>query len=321
MAQLKPAYFFFGGDEIKIAAARKRLAERAQREGSAFEQFRGDACTAGAVAQAISMQSLLGGSRIVLADGVGRWKAAEVGPVADAIAGLAAAGADAGGQDTVAVLISDKKPLVALERAVESVGGEIKEFKAPSAKGMPKWLATQAQALGAEIDPDAAQLLVDMVGADRPRYLVSEVEKLVTFAGPGGSISRDDVALLGTGESAPKVFALTDAVMLEQRGRAFELARELLDAGERPQGIIFALVRTLGQAQQAGAVLAAGGDVAGELKISPWLANKLVDSVRMRGDDSIEQALTHLARLDYDTKGGNALDDETNLMLALDRIA
>ncbi len=323
MAALKPAYFFFGGDDVKIGAARRRLAERADREGATFEQFRGDACSAAAVAQAISMPSLLGGSRIVLADGVSRWKAAEVGPVADAITALApdGAAAAAGGQETVVVLIGEKKPLVAIERAVEGVGGEVREFKAPSARALPKWLAQQAQALGVEIDSDAAELMVDLVGADRPRYLISELEKLATYAGAGGTISRDDVSALGTGEAVPKVFALTDAVMLEDKARALELARELLDSGERPQGIIFALVRSLGQAQHASAVIAAGGDVAGELRISPWVAGKLAEAARLRGDDSIEDALKRLAELDYNTKGGNALDDETNLLVTLEAIA
>lgn len=321
MAALKPAYFFYGGDDVKIGAARKRLAERAKQEGAALEQFRGDACSPGAVAQAISMPSLLGGSRIVLADGVSRWKAADVGPVADAIEAMPPPGEVAGGQDTVVVLIGEKKPLVALERAVECVGGEVREFKAPSAKALPKWLAQQAEALGVEIDADAAQLMVDMVGAERPRYLISELEKLATFAGPGGRVTRDDVVTLGTGESVPKVFALSDAVLVEDTQRAVTLARELLDAGERPQGIIFSLVRSLSQAQHASAALAAGGDVAGELKISPWLAGKVADAARLRGEDSLEDALRQLARLDRDTKGGNALDDETNLFVTLERIA
>jgi DNA polymerase-3 subunit delta len=323
MAALKPAYLFFGGDDVKIGEARRRLAERAAAEGAAFEQFRGDACTPEAVAMAISMPSLLAGSRIVLADGISRWKAAEVGPVADAIASLAVGGeaGEPSDQHTVVVLIGEKKPLVALQRAVEAVGGEIREFKAPTAKALPAWLAKQAEALGVQLDGDAAQTMVDMVGADRPRYLVSELQKLATHAGQGGRISAADVAALGTGDAVPKVFALTDAVMLQETDRAFALARELLDAGERPQAIAFALVRTLGQAQHANAVLSSGGDVAGELGISPWLASKLTEAARLRGETSVEQALVRLARLDRDTKGGNALDDETNLMLALEAIA
>ncbi len=321
MAALKPAYFFFGGDEVKIAAARRRLAERAAADDATFEQFRGDACTAGAVAQAISMPSLLGGRRIVLADGVSHWKAVEAAPVADAIAGLMADAGDDAGQDTVVVLIGEKKPLVALQRAVESIGGEVREFKAPGAKALPGWLAKQAAALGVELDADAAQLMVDMVGTQRTRYLVGELEKLATYVGPGGLITSADVTALGTGEATPKVFELADAALSQDTERAFKLACELLEAGERPQAITFALARSFGQAQHANAVLSSGGDVAAELGISPWLAGKLTQSARLRGEDSVEQALVRLARLDRDSKGGNALDDETNLMLALAAIA
>lgn len=307
---------------MKIGAARRRLAERAADDGASFEQFRGDACTPDDVASALMMPSLLGGSRIVLADGVDKWKAADVEPVAQAIASLGSeAAASAGAQATTVVLIGAKKPLAAIDKAVAGVGGEVKEFKAPGVKALPGWLQAQAGALDVTLNEDAARMMIDLVGAERPRYLLSELEKLATHAGAGGTITSADVDVLGTGEAVPKVFALTDAVLSEDAPRAIELARELIDAGERPQGILFALVRSVGQAQQAAAVLGGGGDVAGELGISPWLASKVTDVARVRGEDSLKSALERLAELDFNTKGGNQLDDETNLFVTLEAIA
>ncbi|MBJ7348735.1 MAG: hypothetical protein JHC87_09220, partial [Thermoleophilaceae bacterium] len=198
MAALKPAYFFYGNDDVKVAAARQRLAQRAQTDGAQLEHFRDESCTPQAVAGAIAMPSLLGGSRIILADGVGKWKAADVGPVADAIGFLAPGEADAhDAQQAVAVFISDKKPLMAIEKAIKAIGGEVKEFKAPSAKALPKWLQEQAKAMGVELDPAAAELMIALVGAERPRYLRSELEKLATYSN-GEPITREDVELLGT---------------------------------------------------------------------------------------------------------------------------
>ncbi|MBJ7348925.1 MAG: hypothetical protein JHC87_10190, partial [Thermoleophilaceae bacterium] len=133
-------------------------------------------------------------------------------------------------------------------------------------------------------------------------------------------ITREDVELLGTGESVPKVFAFGDAVIEGDGARAINLARELIASGERPQGMQFALVRTFSQAQRAAAVLSEGGDVADELGISPWLAGRVTTSARLRGPDVLAQAMVTLAQLDRDSKGGNALDDETNLMVALNEL-
>src|SRR5690349_8890622 len=145
MADLKRAYLFHGDDEVKIDQARKRLAARARDDGSIFESIAGDALTAENFAMTLTSPSLLPGTRIVLADGIEGWKAADVGPAADAVALLA------GGEiDAVAVLICRKKPLKAILDAVETAGGEIREFRPPSDAELPGWLVQQAKGMGVE---------------------------------------------------------------------------------------------------------------------------------------------------------------------------
>ena len=61
----------------------------AEREsGSAgVEVFEGDACTPEAIAGALTAMTFAIGRRFVIADGVERWKEADVAPVAAALAG------------------------------------------------------------------------------------------------------------------------------------------------------------------------------------------------------------------------------------------
>ncbi|MBK5231328.1 MAG: hypothetical protein JJE27_09180, partial [Thermoleophilia bacterium] len=106
MSDLKPAYLFTGDDEVKIDQARERLAARAQADGAILESLRCDVCTPRDFAVALSSPSLLPGHRIVLADGVENWRAADVGSAVEALESLAR-----GDLGATAVLICRKKPL------------------------------------------------------------------------------------------------------------------------------------------------------------------------------------------------------------------
>ena len=329
MAELKPAYLFTGDDEVKIDQARKRLAARAEADGAMLEPLSGDACTPQNFAAVLTSPTLLPGKRIVLADGVENWRAADVGPAADAINALAD-----GHIDAVAVLVCRKKPLKAITDAVAAVGGQAQEFKPPSAKELPGWLESQAKTFDVEIEPAAARLLIDMVGEPQKnvpvskkwnpkRRLLSELEKLAIYAGPQGTISVDDVAQLGSGEASAEIFALTDAAVGGDSKTATQIAEQLLAAGEPPQRIVAMLARSFGQAQSVAALQDAGrsGAIAEELKINPYVLRKLEAQARERGGAALRDALVEIARLDSAVKGGSALDSETELFRSIEAIS
>jgi DNA polymerase-3 subunit delta len=329
MAELKRAYLFHGDDEVKIDEARKRLAERAARDGAAFDVLTGERHAAEDFALALTSPSLLPGTRIVLADGIEAWKAADVAPAAAAVAALA------GGEiDAVAVLICRKKPLKAMLEAVETAGGEVREFKPPSEGQLPDWLAGQARGLGVELTPQAAARLVELVGRppkrapaaqqwSQKRRLRSELEKLAIAAGPQGAIDVPLVEQLVRGEATAEIFALTDHAVAGEREAAIREAESLLAAGEPAPRIVAMLARAFGQVQTAAALSEAGraGEVAEAAAAPPWLAKKLIGQAQRRGGEAIRGALIELARLDDAVKGGSALDPRTALLRSLERVA
>lgn len=329
MTDLKPAYLFTGDDEVKIDQARKRLAARAQADGAILESLHGEACTPQAFAITLTSPSLLPGHRIVLADGVENWRAADVGPAVDALGALSE-----GGLDATAVLICRKKPLKAIADGISAAGGETREFKPPSAKELPAWLQKQAGTLGVELDRKAAETMIERVGeppknattAQRyspKRRLLSELEKLALLVGAGETITLDDVEHAGSGQASAGIFALTDAAVAGNRPAAIRIAEQLLTAGEPPPRIVAMLARSFGQAQQAAALAEAGraADIATELKLPPWLAGKVAEQARARGGSALRDALIEIARLDSAVKGGSALDGETELIATISRIA
>jgi DNA polymerase-3 subunit delta len=328
MADLKRAYLFFGDDEVKIDQARKRLAARAQEDGSIFESLSGDALTPDNFAMTLTSPSLLPGTRIILADGIEAWKAADVGPAADAVAALAG-----GDIDAVAVLICRKKPLKAITDAVATADGEVREFKPPSEGELPGWLVTQAKQMGVTLEESAATLLIQIVGKPPKRVsnaqnwspkrrMLSELEKLATTAGKGGTIDRALVAEGVHGEATAEVFDLTDHAVSGNREAAIRDAERLLAAGEPPVRIVAMLARSFGQVQTAAALIESNrsGEIADQAGIQPWLAKKLSAQARQRGGSSLRDALIELARLDDAVKGGTALDSETELLRSIEMI-
>lgn len=329
VAELKRAYLFHGDDEVKIDQARKRLAARAERDGAVLETVSGEQLTPENFAMTLTSPSLLPGTRIVLADGIEAWKAAELGPAADAVELLGG-----GDIDAVAVLICRKKPLKAMLEAVKNVGGEVREFKPPSERQLPEWLGQQAEALGAQLAPRAAARLVEIVGRpskrasaakqwSQKRRLLSELEKLCINVGPGGTIDLELVEQLASGETTAEVFALTDHAVSGAHAAAVADAERLLASGSAVPMVTAMLARTFRQLQAVGALIESGrekeiGEVVGGNK---WLADKLVRQARERGSRSAGEALVAIARLDTAVKGGSALDDQTELLRTVETIA
>src|SRR3954454_460186 len=88
VAAFKSAYLIHGDDHGRIAERRQRLRALAESQAgsSGVEVLEGDACTPDAVVGALSAMTFALGRRFVIADGVERWKEAEVAPVAAALA-------------------------------------------------------------------------------------------------------------------------------------------------------------------------------------------------------------------------------------------
>ena len=86
----KTAYLIHGDDHGRISERRAKLRAMAESEAgtAGVEVFEGDQCTPGNIAAALSTMTFAMGRRFVIADGVERWKDAEVEPVAQALPGL-----------------------------------------------------------------------------------------------------------------------------------------------------------------------------------------------------------------------------------------
>jgi DNA polymerase-3 subunit delta len=321
MAEMRPLYLIAGTDGAKIDATRARLRARAEREGGdaaleVFEPGEGKGMPDHeALLAAIPAMSLMGERRYLLADGVERWRDRQHEAVAAALAELP--------PDLTLVLIARDKAPAKLLKAVKAADGEVHQFAAPKAREMPRMLVADAQQLGFRLEPAAAKMLVDRMGAN-PVRLRHELERLALWAGEGGEVSAADLAAMVTDTSEAAVWSLSDALLERDASAALRIGERLIAQGENVTGLIYGLASRLRAARAAADQLAAGippKQVESSLKMHPYAAKQLVARVRDTDPGDLRAATETLAELELWCRGGADYGDELALTLALRRAA
>jgi DNA polymerase III subunit delta len=318
---MQALYLIGGTDEAKIDATRSRLRARAEREGGAaalevFEPGEGRGMPDHeALLAAIPSLSLMDSRRYLLADGVERWRDKQLDAVAGAIGDLP--------PDLTVVLISRAKAPAKLTKAVKAASGEIHEFEAPKAREMPRQLVADAQRLGFRLDPAAARLLVDRMGAN-PMRLANELGRLSLWAGEGGEVGLADLEAMVADTQEAAVWTLSDALLEGDAAAALMVGEQLIAQGENLTGLIYGLASRLRSACSAAAQLEAGvppKQVESSLRMHPYAAKLLVGRVRQVELTDLRAATETLAELELWCRGEKDYGDELALTLALRSMA
>jgi DNA polymerase-3 subunit delta len=321
VAELKPVYLVCGDDDAKIDAWRARLRRRAEEEHGpgGLERFDGSTHDPETVAAALATLTFSTGTRYLLVDDVGSWKAAALAPLEAALASPT--------PDTVLVLIVRGKPLKALAKAVESAGGELREHEAPKPWQMPKWLVARAKEAGLQLDAEAAKALVASVGG-QPQRLSRELEKLELAVHPNTAISLDDVEELSPAEASARAYDLADALVAGDHIASVRLAADLRAQEERPGGLLYPITRRLREVHRAAALLERGLPEQKAVEAvggPPWLAKKTVAAAKRADREALERATCVFADLEIELRGGllspTAVDEDTAFSRALERAA
>ena len=324
MPAFRPAYLIHGDDHGRIAERRARLRAMAEAEGGpgAVEVFEAERCNADEVAAALNAMTFAIGRRFVIADGVERWKDAEVAPVCDALAGM--------DPETLTVGFFARedgraKAPAALRDAVKAAGGAVAEEGAVKSRQLPSWVVEQAAGLGLRMDVEAARTLVARVG-DRQQRLLREIEKLAIEHPEGATVSVEDVEEASATSAEKRLWTLADALVAGDRAAALRTLVELRGQGERLPGLLFAMVRRLRDAHEVAIGLEAGrpaASIKGRLRMPPYAADRLIADVRRRDPEDFRRALELLADVELQSRGGGAaaLGEDTVAVRAVLAIA
>jgi DNA polymerase-3 subunit delta len=315
--EMQPLYLIAGTDGAKIDATRARLRARAEGDGGVaaleiFEPGEGrGAPDHEALLAAIPAMSLTESRRYLLADGVERWRDKQLDAVIAALGELP--------PDLSVVLIARAKAPPKLAKAVRAAGGEVHEFEAPKAREMPRVLVADAQRLGFRLEPAAARMMVDRMGAN-PQRLQNELERLALWAGEGGEVRATDLGAMIADTSEAVVWVLSDALLERDAAKALRIAERLVSQGENVTGLIYGLASRLRKACTAAAQLEEGvppKQVESSLGMHPYAAKQLVARLRESSLDDLRAATIGLADLEVWCRGGADYGDELALTLAL----
>jgi DNA polymerase-3 subunit delta len=313
----KPAYLVHGDDHGRIAERRARLRALAESESGTggVEVLEGDAATPEQAAAALQAMTFALGRRFVIVEGVERWKAGDLEPLAQAMQPPPP-------DTTIAFFAREESRAKApdgLHEIVKQAGGDISAEQTVKPWELPKWVAARGRELGLEFDRGAASALIRHVG-DRQQRLVRELEKMELELGPGATVTEQTVDDLAATSAERKVWTLADAIVAGDDALAQRCLLELRGQGERLPGLIWNVAKRLREANDIATRLDAGqspAQVRKGLRMPTKAAERLIDDVSRREKEGLRAALAALADLERDSRGGGALSEDTAAVLAV----
>lgn len=306
MPELGPLYLIHGEDHGGVAARRTRLLTLAESRGHGVEVLQGEDAAPAGVAGALAAMTLALGRRVLIVDGVERWRGADV---EKHLAGLLA---QMPPETTLAMFGREEaraKAPEALVNAVKKANGSVGVQATVKGRALPKWVESEARTLGLELDGAAARMLIARVG-ERQQRLVRELEKIALASG-GGRVGAEQIDALAAQSAERPAYELADALVAGDEQAAIRLYARLWGQGERVSGMIGLIARRASAALRVLSLLEQGASPAKiKQELAPmqgFLVDRLIAEVR-RGDPArLREALGVLADLELRTHGGSQL--------------
>jgi DNA polymerase-3 subunit delta len=310
MAELKPVYLIHGDDHGAVAERRaglRALAERGEGGTASVELLDGPAATPAAVAEALSAMTLAIGRRVIIVEGVERWRQEDVEKQ------LSAAMAQMPPDTTLAMFAREEaraKVSAALHDAVRRAGGQIVAQMTVKSWELAKWAREQAARMGVELDSAAAKALVTQVG-DRQQRLLRELEKL-SLEGDGErrTVAVQEIESRAAHSAEWRAFGLADA-LVGGDGREATLAYlRLRGQGERLSGLLYLMASRVREGLAVALRLQAGesaGEIKRGLRMPARAAERFIADVSRTDPERLRAALATLADLELDSRGGAPL--------------
>ena len=252
MAELKPAYLVCGDDDAKIDAWRARVRRRAEEERGpgGLEIFDARSSEPAEIVAALSALTFDPGTRYVLVDDVGAWKAAELGPLESILAEMP--------PETVLVAIARGKALKQLcegDRAGRRRGARVRRAEAVGAAQVDRSSAVASSASRSIRRPPRSW----WPGRHQPAAALARAGEARARRSTRARTSRPRTSsVLAAGDTAPQAYDLADALVAGDLKATLALAEQLESHGERPGRLVYPVVRRLREVHRAASLLDQG---------------------------------------------------------------
>jgi DNA polymerase-3 subunit delta len=209
-------------------------------------------------------------------------------------------------------------PLVKAVRAV----GRVVDVSPGTGRARAQWLSDRIAASGLQLDRAASERLAAHLGDDLGR-LDGLLASLTAAYGEHAHVHESDLEPFLGSEGGAAPWDLTDALDAGDGGRALEVLRRLLGAGERhPVQVLGGLHRHYAAMLRLDGV--EGVDEAGAAALtglSPYPARKALSQCRRLGHERLVQAIELLAAADLDVRGVSGLPPAVVLEILVARLS
>lgn len=315
MAALEPVYLVLGTDIAKVSTVLQRL--KAHFPDHAVENYPAVKDSSRALVEGFQTLGLLAEQRLVVVTGTQDWPADDVSRVLTYL--------EDPSPDVVLLLVADKlasnsrlRKAFQKPRLIECPGPDTPATLRAWAEGVfASTGATGDRAavkrlieLCCGVDPNDARAVKELDGGDLAR-LRTDIERIATYAGtdPVTIAMVDELATRVTDE---KVWGIGEAWARGDKTAFLDLVEQLLAQREHPVRLAGALGRHLRQVNDAHHLLQSmGADRAlAELVssgVNQWAAKKVVQQAQRVKTAKVDAALSRIAQLDAELKGGSAL--------------
>ncbi len=186
--------------------------------------------------------------------------------------------------------------------------GRAIEFTLLKPADLTKWLAKRAREEACDIGREAVGELLARCGRDM-YTLYHEMEKLVSYTGPGKTISLETVRQMVAARLEDSIFEVVDAIGGKNYVRALSGIRNLLLHKQQPQQIIGMVARQFRLILQVQGLAQEGKSreqIIATLKLHPFVYTKIYAQRKNFSAGQLVKALNNLTELDYALKTGRA---------------
>lgn len=309
-----------GDDESLILSAIGDLIKRLVGDGDRtlmVDDFDGEDFEVSAVIDAAQTPPFLTEKRLVVARGVGRFKADDVAPL------VAYLDDPLPTTDLVLVTGGGRMPKALID-ALKKAGATTLETAPPTrARERSGWFEEQIKAAGLKLDAQATQMVAAWLGEDAGR-LQGILDTLHSTYGEGKTLRTADVEpFLGEAGGVPP-WDLTDSIDRGDTTQSLKLLHRMMRAGERHPLQVMAILH--GHYAKLLALDGSGAhdeaSAAAAIGIRPGFpAKKAFDQYRKLGGGGVTRAVGLLAQADLDLRGAKEWPEELVMEVLVARLS
>ena len=200
--------------------------------------------------------------------------------------------------------------------------GRVLECRPPYDNQVPQWIQRYAKRQKVQIESAAIQLLSQYVGA-KPRELVSEIEKLVSFVGVSQPITASAVEQVAGITRGASVFDLADALGKGQGKLAQQLMQKFLSQGEEPTRAVAMVTRHFQLLLKAKGLMGKSlprDKMAAELGVAPFFLSGYLEQAQRRSTPWLWAGLSALKEADWHLKSQGRRQEHVVLELLVAKL-